>query len=178
MANLEISEELATYIRAFVENKDAKSPELEDLLPAVWDRSGPTVGDPNGPTRMLALESYSSFSLTKRWAWDGLDRLHKVLMARGEQIPELLQAHVNEAYSGQRKPPNKPRNPRYAPQDSRDFRIMQVLGALCRFWPEKAAKNAIMIILDHMDDDTIRSIFRKMDSFWPDPPSGGTKQTE
>ena len=78
------------------------------------------------------LLRYLVYARVKRWAWDGLDRLHKVLMERGEPIPEPLQNHVNEAHHGLLKQPSNPnRNPRYAPQDDRDFRIMHVVRALC-----------------------------------------------
>ena len=112
-------------IRALVDNDDEGEPELEDL-PARWDALDPDVRDPVLPIyslRHTLVVAYHNFAFTRWWAWDGLDRLHKVLMERGEVIPEMLQLHVNFAYADLRKPPRKPRNPRYKPQDARDMRI-------------------------------------------------------
>ena len=149
-------------IRDFVENEDNSFPELDDL-PKWWDGI-------NSNLRDGLVASYYNFAFTKRWAWDGLDRLHKVLMERREysSIPERLQFHVNLAYAGLRRPPNKPRNPRYAPKDDRDFRIMRVYNVLLEDGvSEKRVKEEIMTALDHIDDDTIRSVFRKMENFHP-----------
>ena len=157
-------------IRDFIENTDGSYPDLSDL-PAMWDVAEPGERHPKYPdyaSGTILLASYLNFSHTKRWAWDGLDRLHKVLMERREPIPELLQMHVNLTYAGLRKAPNKKRNPDYGPKDGRDLRIMRVYRTLLAHrWSEKEAKDQLMLALDHLDAETVRSVFRKMQNFRP-----------
>ena len=167
-------------IRDFVANTDDRYPDLADMLVALWNDGDPAVPDPHLPKYPLGvtlLASYVNFSHTKWWAWDALDRLFKALMERREPIPELLQIHVNHAYAGLTKPPRKPRNKRYAPRDSRDMRIMRVHRVLCGFgMTEKDAKDTIMTALvGYMEEDAIRSVYRKMRNF--SPFRQATKQT-
>ena len=124
---------------------------------------------PNYSLGVTLLASYTNFSFAKRWAWDGLDRLFKVLMERREPIPEILQTHVNAAYAKLRKPPPKPRNPRYAPQDARDMRIMRVHNVLRGSgMTEKDAKDTIMdALVGYMEEDAIEKVYRKMKGFSP-----------
>ena len=121
----DLTVEKLNNIRDFIENTDGSYPDLSDL-PAMWDVA--ELGErypkyPDYASGTILLASYLNFSHTKRWAWDGLDRLHKVLMKRREPIPELLQMHVNLTYAGLRKAPKKIRNPDFAPKDGRDLRI-------------------------------------------------------
>lgn len=158
-------------IRDFVANTDGRYPDLADMLVAFWNHGHPAAPNPRLPNYSLgdlALASYLNYSHTKRWAWDGLDRLFKVLMERREPIPELLQMHVNRAYAG-RKPPNKARNPRYAPQDARDMRIMRVYKLLRGGgMTDTDAKAAIMdALVDYMNEDAVRKVFPKMQTFSP-----------
>ena len=160
--------------RAFVKNEDGSHPDLSDL-PAMWDAIEPDKRMPEYPgysLRTFLLARNLNFSHTKRWAWDGLDRLHRVLMERREPIPEILQEHVNLAYAGLRTAPNKPRNPNYAPKDGRDMRIMRAYRVLLESgWPEQEAKDQVMLALDYLDAETVRSIFRKMRTFGPFKPA-------
>ena len=163
-------------IRAFVANEGGTYPDLADMLVAFWDEGHPEARNPNLPRYTLgvtALASYLNFSHTKRWAWDALDRLFKVLMERGEPIPDILQEHVNRVYAGRVKPPPKPRNPRYAPKDARDFRIMRVHRVLRESgMTEKRATDAILdALVNHVHEDAIRSVFRKMQTFGPFKPA-------
>ena len=156
-------------IRAFVENGDGAFPDLSDLA-AFWDGVGPDERSPLAPmysVRETVLASYVNFSHTKRWAWDGLDRLHKVLMERGEPIPESLQEHVNLTYAGLRTAPNKPRNPRYAPQDARDFRLKRVYNILRE--RQRSREDAIFDIAEAtgMPAGTVDSVIDKMKHFRP-----------
>ena len=73
----ELSKEELEDIRAFVENEDGRYPELADL-PAWWDRTDPGAHDtdcPNYLARDIWIYSYVNWAFTKRWAWDGLNRL-------------------------------------------------------------------------------------------------------
>ena len=74
-------EEWYAIIRSFV-NGDGGLPDLEDL-PAWWDGISPALRN-----RYLAF--VLSLSSVRRWAWDGLNKLHKVLMERREPIPALF----------------------------------------------------------------------------------------
>ena len=171
----ELTEKDREDVRAFIENTDGSYPDLSDL-PAFWGAVGPdapatvrTGGIFPGVTqREIMLLRYLVYARVKRWAWDGLDRLHKVLMERGEPIPEPLQNHVNEAHHGLLKQPSNPnRNPRYAPQDDRDFRIMHVVRALCG--QGRTREQAIAEVADAMGKkgDTVESAVKKMEGFWP-----------
>ena len=173
-----LPQDVLDSIRDFVVNKGGTYPDLSDMLVAFWDEGHPEAPNPYLPRYTLgvtALAGYLNFSHSKRWAWDALDRLFKVLMERREPIPELLQIHVNRAYAGT-KPPRKPSSDRFAPQDDRDMRIMRVHKVLrCVGMTEKDAKDAIMDALVHdMDGDSARSVFRKMQTF--SPFKSGTKQ--
>ena len=159
-------------IRDFVVNKGGTYPDLSDLLVAFWCEGHPEAPHPSLlPPYTLgdaALAGCLNFSHSKRWAWDALDRLFKVLMERREPIPEILQIHVNRAYAG-RKPPRKPSNPRYAPQDARDMRIMRAYRFLRGGgMKDRDAKDAIMdALVDYMNEDAVLKVFDKMRTFSP-----------
>lgn len=160
-------------IRAFVDNEDGSFPELADL-PAAWDATSPDSRDSNFPdhsARHVLILSYINRAFTKRWAWDGLNRLLVALEKRREPVPDYLKdwacSVVSRRYLGKLKIPSKPRNPRDAVQDDRDFRIMRVYNVLLqKGWSEKKAKDEIMMALGHTDDDAIRSVFRQMENFY------------
>lgn len=159
-------------IRAFVDNEDDSFPELADL-PAAWDATPPDLRDSNFPdhsARHALILSYINWAFTKRWAWDGLNRLLAALEERREPVPDYLKdwacSVVSRRYTGKLKIPSKPGNPRDAAQDDRDFRIMRVYNVLLqKGWSEKKARDEIMRALGHTDDDTIRPVFRKMENF-------------
>ena len=186
-----LPQEYLDFIRAFVANKDGRDgryPDLADMLVALWndgDPAAPAPFLPNYPLGVALLAAYVNFSRTKWWAWDALDRLFVMLMERREPIPEPLQIHVNHAYRRHVDPeykrgtkrPNKPRNPRYAPQDARDMRIMRMYKDLRGAgMTEKDAKDNIVEALVeniddeavfHMEGDAVRKIFSKMQTFSP-----------
>lgn len=167
-----LPQDVLDSIRDFILNKDGSDPDLADMLVAFWDRGDPDAPDPRLPQYPLGvtlLASYLNFSHTKRWAWDGLERLFRVLVERGEPIPDILQEHVNRVHLELVKPPRKPRNPRYAPQDARDFRLVRVRNVLCGMgFTKRDAENAIMdALVDHVHEDTLRNAFRKMRRFHP-----------
>ena len=178
----ELTEAERDDIRTFVENEDGGHPDLSDL-PKFWDAIGPDapakVVDgstfPGVTERELALLRYLVYARTnnKRWAWDGLDRLHKVLMERGDKIPEPLQNHINEAYHGLRKrPPNPERSPEYSPKDDRDFRIMLAIRYLRK---RRTREQAIADVAEAMrvKEGKIESVVRKMDRFWREAVKAG-----
>ena len=178
----EFTAEKLDDVRRFVENEDGNYPHLSDL-PAWWDAIGPDgpAKDGNGNAfdgvtqRQVMLLRYLVYARTKRWAWDGLDRLHKVLMERGDKIPEPLQKHINEAYHGLLKRPVNPRrNPRFAPKDERDFRIMRVIADLRR---SRTKEQAIADAADAIGEryDTVNSVVKKMEHFWTAAVERGTK---
>ena len=144
----------------------------------MWDSIPPDARDPQCSSylqRDLLIISYINWAFTKRWAWDGLNRLLVTLEDRREPIPEPLKewscSVVSRRARGTLKVPHKPnpKNKRFAPKDGRDLRIMRVFNVLCENgWSEEEAKDAIMVALaDHLDGQTIRSVFRKMETFTP-----------
>ncbi len=165
-------------IYAFIENEDGSYPELADL-PAWWDSIGPHEGDPlmpEVPARNLMLAQYLVYARTKRWARDGLDRLHKVLMERSDEIPEVLQSHINDAYHGLLKPPPSPkRSPKFSPQDDRDFRIMHVIRDLRG---RRTREQAIADVAEAMrvKEGTVGSVAGKMERFWREAVKQATKR--
>ena len=158
-------------IRSFIENEGGLLPKLGDL-PAWWDAIDPDARDPNLPNylaRDVLIWSYSNFAFTKRWAWDGLHQLLVTLEDRREPIPNALKdwacSVVSRQARGPFKPPERIRNPKFAPKDDRDMRIMRVYNKLREHgWSEKKVKEVIMIALDGQD---IRPVFRKMQNFQP-----------
>ena len=113
-------------IRAFVENEGVRFPELVDL-PFWWRAIPEDTLDPllhNYTARDMLLASYSNWSFTKRWAWDGMEKLLTVLSERREPIPDTLQ---HWAYGVALK--TRPR-PRMAKNAERNARMMHVVRAL------------------------------------------------
>ena len=173
-------EEWCHAIRAFVDG-DGSYPELADL-PAWWDSLSPEARArnlPNYSARHVLVAGYINWAFTKRWAWVGLNRLLVTLQERREGIPDVLKdwacSVVSRQFQGKRVEPPKPRNPRYAPKDDRDVRVMRIYHVMREAgWTEQQAKEEIMRALDHIDADTVRSVFRKMQTFQPFK-SGGTK---
>lgn len=95
-------------------------------LPSWWDRTPPDARDHRWPSllsRETLLAAYMNWSFTKRWAWDGLKQLLKVLRERGEPIPGLLQEWSNEVTSEERE---QPRNTK-AEQDARIVLVFRML---------------------------------------------------
>ena len=169
----ELTEEERADIRTFVENEDDGYPGLSDL-PKLWDAIGPDTPAKvmdgrafHGVTeRELTLLRYLVYARTKRWAWDGLDRLHKVLMERGDKIPEVLQNHINDAYHELlKRPPNPRRSPVFSPKDDRDFRIMVVIRYLRE---RRTREQAIADVAEAMrvKEGRVASVVRKMERFW------------
>lgn len=151
-------------IRAFVEG-DGSLPELADL-PAWWDGTKPS-------NRHRLVVSYHNFAFTKRWAWDGLNRLLVRFLERpGEHLPSALtfwSATVTaRMWEGTLKIPPKPRNPRFAAQDDRDFRIMRVVQVLREDMPREVAIATVAGALG-MRESTVKSVVEKMESFRPFP---------
>ena len=170
-------------IRAFINNEDSSYPDLSDLS-AFWDAIGPDspakVRDgrifPRVTQRGLMLAQYLVYARTKRWAWDGLDRLHKVLMQRGDEIPDVLQKHINEAYHGLlTRPLNPNRSPEFSPQDDRDFRIMLVIRDLRE---RRTREQAIADVAEatRAKEGKVESVVRKMERFWSEAVERATKR--
>ncbi len=166
---VDLTDEDRANIRSFVENKDGSYPGLDDLV-AVWDFIGPDARNhmfPDIYERNMQLTGYLTLAPARRWAWDGLKQLHKVLMERGEPIPVLLQDHINEAYHGLLKRPINPnRSPQFAPKDNRDYRIMRAVRAL-----RKRGSTREQAILDvaeatGMPSGTFESAVGKMERLW------------
>ena len=167
----ELTAEQLDDIQSFVANEDGGLPELADL-PALWDSLAPDARAPDSPNytaRDVLIMSYVNWANQKRWAWDGLNQLLVTLEDRCEPIPNPLKVWACSVISRQArgafKPPQKIRNPKFAPGDGRDMRIMRVYNMLREGgWCEADAKEQIMIALDGQD---IRHVFRKMQNFHP-----------
>ena len=142
--------EWRTFIRAVVNAEDG-APNLDDL-PDVWDRIDPKERDTNLPNytrRDILLSSYSNWSFSKRWAWDGLQRLLKVLMDRREPIPETLQRWAFGVAAG-----SWPR-PRKAQNEERDSRMADLVRIMRdNGWTREAAIAEIAEALPPMDGRT------------------------
>ena len=113
-------------IRAFVEDEGDKFIELADL-PFWWETIPDDALDsrlPNYTARHMLLVSYSNWSFTKRWAWDGMERLLKTLLERREPIPQELQYWAYGVALGTRPRPRKTKNA------ERNARMTHVVSAL------------------------------------------------
>jgi len=162
------ADRLRRKIRAYRDNKVPIFPELTDL-PARWHAIPPDERDPDLPhasARDIQLRIYRNFAPTKRWAWDGLNRLLADLLKREEPIPQVLAdwaCHVVvRAWKDELKPPRKQGNSPYASQDERDFLIVvwyyDLRGKGWKYW---AVLEIIQEQLD-MPEGTLRSVIRKM----------------
>ena len=167
------AEVLDDDIRAFIEG-DGAYPELADL-PGRWDSLPPDARAPNHPNysaRVILIASYINFAHTKRWAWDGLNRLLVTLQERREPIPDDLQwwacTVVSRMWERTLNIPSKPRNPRFAAQDDRDFRIMRVVRVL-REELDMSREAAIAKVAGALGakESTIKTVVEKMESFAP-----------
>ena len=151
-------------IRAFVENKDGSYPDLAEL-PTFWDGIGPDERDelfPEIPSRNIVLAQYLAYASSRLWAWDGLSRLHKDLWVRRDEIPEVLQNHVNDAYHGICKsPPSKGR----PSKDDRDFRIMRVIRALREQGRTREQAIADVANATGIEEGTVESAVGKIERF-------------
>lgn len=155
-------------ILAYRDNKDAVFPKLADL-PTRWHAIPPDERDPDLPhasARDIQLRIYRNFASTKRWAWDGLNRLLADLLEREEPIPQVLAdwaCHVVvRTWKGELKTPRKQGNSPYASQDERDFLIVVRYYVLRGDgWRYRAVLESIEGTFD-MPEGTIRSVFRKM----------------
>ena len=139
-------------------------------------RSGMAAFFPRVTQRGLMLAQYLVYARTKRWAWDGLDRLHQVLMQRGDEIPDVLQKHINEAYHGLlTRPLNPNRSPEFSPQDDRDFRIMLVIRDLRK---RRTREQAIADVAEATGakEAKVESVVRKMERFWSEAVERATKR--
>ena len=160
-------------IRAFVENEGGSYPELADLL-AWWDATGPDARAPDLPNysaRHVLILSYVNFAFTKRWAWDGLNRLLVALEERREPIPDALKdwagSVVSRRFRGALNVPRKQGGGPFAHKDDRDFRIMRVYNALREEgWTQESAIGEIALACD-VPEDTVGSVFKKMRRFQP-----------
>ncbi len=169
----ELTEAERDNIRAFVENADDSFPELSDL-PAMWDALAPDARSPtfpNYPARDMLIFSYINWSHTKRWAWDGLNRLLVSLEDRREPIPDALKYWArtvpSRQFRGRLKIPRKQGGGPFASKDDRDFRVMRVHNVLRQMgWTRDKAIGDIASACD-MPEDTIESVVRKMSSMRP-----------
>ena len=125
-------------IQAFVMNKDGKCAEVSNL-PFWWDATPPDARDPDLPNylaRDVLIWSYQNWAFTKRWAWDGLNRLLVTLEQRRERIPDSLKDWACSVVSRQfrdttfRPPRKQNRKSPFSAQDERDFLIMHVYRCL------------------------------------------------
>ena len=99
-------------IRAFVLEEDERVAKMADL-PFWWDRIDPNERDPDLPSytrRHMMLSSYTNWSFTQRWAWDGLQRLLAALLERREPTPQALQQWAYSVALGTRPRPRKAKN--------------------------------------------------------------------
>jgi len=169
-----MNENLASVIRACVEDKAGYFAELADL-PARWNALSPDACDPQHPTlseRDMLLGIYMHFAPTRRWAWDGVNRLLAALLEQNKPIPPALAYWAclvtMRRWKGELKTPRKPGKSPSASQDERDVRIRYTYRLLrAHGWTHERALGDIAEALDK-PEDTIRSVFRKMRDFKPD----------
>ena len=148
---------LLDAIRSYVVRDE---PPLEDLV-ARWDDASTDF------ERMCVTLRYELHAFRKRWAWDGLSELLATLKERCEPVPDRVKDWACDValrlHNGTLKIPHRPPNEHFAPKDERDLRVKSVyLGLYDAGWTKRQCEGAIMSALDDIDDDTIRSIFRKM----------------
>ena len=164
------------WIKDMVDDDDGYFPPLADLpawcdiLPAAArdvEDPPPTWRGPI-PDRRFLIRLYVARSQTKRWAWDGLNRLLVELEDGSDPIPPELAAWaisvVSRRYRGTLKVPRKinPNNPKFAPQDDRDHRIMGVYEILrARGWTQQYALADIEDAMG-MGSGAVESIYKKM----------------
>ena len=144
-------------IRMYV-NQD--EPPLGDLVRR-WDEASSDLD------RLGLLNTYELHSFRRRWAWDGLSELLATLKKRREPIPDPVKDWACDValrlHDGTLKIPDRLRNQHFAPKDERDLRIKSIYIRLHDAgWTKNRCEEAIMSALDDIDDDTIRSIFRKL----------------
>lgn len=141
-------------IRDFVLAEHGRVAKMSDL-PFWWDQTNPGESDPDLPNytrRQTLLFSYSNWSFTKRWAWDGLQSLLKALLDRREPIPETLQWWAYGVALGTRLRPRKAKNA------ERNARMMHVVRSL-RFELGLSKEEAISEIAEavSLPEGTVRS---------------------
>lgn len=107
------------------------------------------------------LVKYLEASPTESWAWEGLQRLLRTLLDRGEPIPGPLQSWALDVASGRRKPPHRGKGP--PRKDDRDQRLYVALRMFVAEHPEVPKERAILVLADAMDmnADTVMSAIRK-----------------
>ena len=166
------------WIKYMVDDDDGFVPRFDDL-PAWLDRDilpaaarnvedQPPIWEGKIADQRFLIRWYVDHSQTKRWAWDGLHRLLVELEDRGEPIPpelaEWAMSVVSRRYRGTLEVPRKinPNNPKFAPQDDRDDRIMDVYRFLRRRgWTQEEALADIEGAMG-MGSGTVESIYKKM----------------
>ena len=151
------SRRLLDDIAAYVRNEDGNVSGLADL-PTRWD------SETDDLRRELLLAAYVHGSRRKRSAWDGLHRLLRTLLDRDEPIPDDLRYWACLVAAGLLTPPIKPRNPKFAPQDDRNDRIVHMYGYLIsKGWPRANVQETIVQALDGvLDGAYVEKIFRKL----------------
>ena len=142
-------------IRAFVDNDGDKFAELADLH-LWWDSLPPDAGDakfPNYTSRHFLILSYSNWSFSKRWAWDGMQQLLAVLLERREPIPEELQYWAYGVVLGTRPRPRKAKN---AERNAKMMHIVRTLQEDMGLSKEEAIAE-IATALGGKPEGTVRS---------------------
>jgi len=168
-----MNENLASVIRFCVEDKAGYFTELANL-PDRWNAIPPDERDPQHPTlsgRDMLLGIYVHFAPTRRWAWDGVNRLLAALLEQNKPIPSALAYWAclvtMRRWKGELKTPRKRGKSPTASQDERDVRIMHTYRSLrAQGWTRERAIGDIAEALDK-PEDTIRSVLRKMRDFKP-----------
>ena len=158
----ELTIEDKRYLADFLNDEPGRYPRLADL-PYWWDNTPPDAMDgqlPNYTQRVILLASYTNWSHTKSWAWEGLRRLLETLLGRQEPIPDILQVWAYEVASGHLKKPGQGRGRRE--EAERNARIMASLRILtAQGFTEKATIEEIADAL-HCEVETVRSAIRKV----------------
>ena len=149
-------------LRAFLTNEGGRVAELVDL-PRQWDRLQSEAD------RTRVLHGVYQLAFTKSWAREGLQRLMKMLLDRGEPIPPILQCWANDYAAGRRRPLRRNQ------KDERDIRIAFAMHVLRdEGHTYEAAKNEIADALE-LTDEAVKSVLRKVKR---DPALGVKKDTE
>ena len=154
---------LEEYLGDVLNNRIPVVKELADL-PSLWRNAPPESSDSNHlglPDRLTLLAMFIDIADTKPWAREGLRRLLRELLAKGEPVPGMLISWAVHQFAWGEPAPRRGR-----PEDSdRNFRVLAVFEVLRA---EQYTREAAMaLIAEHLvcEPETIRSIIRNLEKY-------------
>ena len=148
-------------------NEEGYFPELADL--PIWLGAFPpdirSSKFPAFPMRDILLYSYVNWSHTKPWAWEGLRRLLRTLLERGEPIPEILQEWANAKASEKIEPPGQGRGRKE--NADRDARIMAILRAFRSKGHSLEKAKEVIADAINLSPEAVESVIKKVKTARP-----------